>query len=95
LQGKVIYFITQATSDSDVYIYDSKSNLGIKFVVQRMVAKSTLPAQSAEWPAAQTGGDPKIRIQREPAIAFGLGHRHQMVFPPRFFMRKPRSHEFQ
>jgi len=50
----------------------------------RAPAGFILPEQSAEWPAAQTGGDPKIRIQREPAIAFGLGHRHQMIFPPRF-----------
>ena len=63
--------------NSDLYIYDSKSNLEINSVDQGTLVKSILPAQSAEWPAAQTGGDPKIRIQREPAIAFGLGHRHQ------------------
>src|ERR1039457_7290953 len=67
-----------ATDNFLSYILISWFQKSLPLLFSKFLTAPIAPAQSAEWPAAQTGGDPKIRIQREqPAVAFDLGHRHE------------------
>ncbi len=56
---------------------------------------SRVKVQSAEWSAAlplKPAVNSEIRVQRQQtAFAFGLGHHHQMLFPPRFFYEETKK----